>query len=119
MGGFWHLSQLKFEEISPKILRMQILRKLAPSCPQLLAPLAPLGIKKFFGRLLASITPQVRRKITKNTKNPDSHKTSPPHPPPPHTLYPPPPPPLAPLGINFWEVSGIYHSSRLKKYHQN
>ena len=34
LGGFWHLSQLKFEEISPKILRMQILRKLAPQLPQ-------------------------------------------------------------------------------------
>ena len=30
LGGFWHLSQLKFEEISPKLQRMQILRKLAP-----------------------------------------------------------------------------------------
>ena len=25
LGGFWHLSQLKFEEISPKTPRMQIL----------------------------------------------------------------------------------------------
>ena len=51
LGGFWHLFQLKFEEISPKIPRMQILRKLSP--------LAPLGIKNFFGRLLASISAQV------------------------------------------------------------
>ena len=28
LGGFWHLSQLKLEEISQKIPRMQILRKL-------------------------------------------------------------------------------------------
>ena len=51
LGGFWHLSQLKFEEISPKIPRMQILRKLSP--------LAPLGVKKNFGRFLASILAQV------------------------------------------------------------
>ena len=43
LGGFWSLSQLKFEETSPKIPRMQILRKLAPLAPLLLAPLAPLG----------------------------------------------------------------------------
>ena len=54
-GGFWHLLQLKFEEISPKIQRMQILRKLAPQLPQLLAPLAPLEVKKIFGGFLASI----------------------------------------------------------------
>ena len=55
LGGFWHLSQLKFEEILPKIPRMQILRKLSPLLPPppplfaLLAPLAPLGIKTFLG----------------------------------------------------------------------
>ena len=49
LGGFWHLFQLKFEEISPKIPRMQILRKLAPLAPLLLAPLSPLGVKKKFG----------------------------------------------------------------------
>ena len=55
LGGFWHLSQLKFEEISPKIPRMQILRKLAPLLvPSLLSPLSPLGVKKIFGRCLAS-----------------------------------------------------------------
>ena len=60
LGGFWHLSQLKFEEISPKIPRMQILRKLAPLLvPRLLSPLSPLGIKNFFGRFLASISAQV------------------------------------------------------------
>jgi len=55
LGGFWHLSQLKFEEISPKILRMQILRKLAPQLPPITRPPAPLGVKKIFGRFLASI----------------------------------------------------------------
>ena len=45
---FWHLSQLKFEELSPKIPRMQILRKLAPLAPLLLAPLSPLGVPKYF-----------------------------------------------------------------------
>ena len=30
LGGFLHQSQLKFEEILPKVPRMQILRKLAP-----------------------------------------------------------------------------------------
>ena len=60
LGGFWHLSQLKFEEISPKIPRMQILRKLAPLLvPRLLSPLSPLGIKNFFGRFLASISAQI------------------------------------------------------------
>ena len=48
LGSFWHLSQLKFEEISPKIPRMQILRKLAPLAPLLLAPLAPLGVPKYY-----------------------------------------------------------------------
>ena len=62
LGGFWHLSQLKFEEISPKLQRMQILRKLVP---------------------LITIPPGP----------PGSHKIS-------------------------WEVSGIYLSSSLKKYHQ-
>ena len=44
---------------------MQILRKLAPSYPHLLAPLAPLarlaplGVKIIFGGFLASITTQV------------------------------------------------------------
>ena len=51
---------LKLEEISPKLQRMQILRKLAPKLPtHLLAPLAPLGVKRFFGRFLASILAQV------------------------------------------------------------
>ena len=55
LGGFWHLSQLKFEEISPKIPRIQIFRKLAPQLPPITGPLAPLGIKKNFGRFLASV----------------------------------------------------------------
>ena len=65
LGGFWHLSQLKFEEISPKIPRIQILRKLAPLLVPFTVPTVPLGDQK-----------------------------------------------------NFWEVSGIYLSSSLKKYHQ-
>ena len=61
LGGFWHLSQLKFEEISPKIPRMQILRKLAPLMVRFTVPpvLSPLGIKNYFGRILASISAQV------------------------------------------------------------
>jgi len=61
LGGFWHLSQLKFEEISPKIPRMQILRKLAPLMVRFTVPpvLSPLGIKNYFGRFLASISAQV------------------------------------------------------------
>ena len=51
---------LKFEEISPKIQRMQILIKLAPQLPPIyLPPLALLGVKKNFGRFLASISAQV------------------------------------------------------------
>jgi hypothetical protein len=57
--------QLKFEEISPKIPRMQILRKLAPQLPPIDSPPGPPGGQK-----------------------------------------------------HFWEVSGIYLSSSLKKYHQ-
>ena len=44
LEGFWHLPQLKFEEISPKIQRMQILRKLAPPC----CPPGPPGDPKIF-----------------------------------------------------------------------
>ena len=49
LGGFWHLSQLKFEEISPKIPRMQILRKLAPLLvPFTVPPVPPGGQKNFW-----------------------------------------------------------------------
>ena len=53
-----HLSQLIFEEISPKMPRMQILTKLVPQLPQL-APLASQEVKIIFGRFLPSITAQV------------------------------------------------------------
>ena len=62
LGGFWHLSQLKFEEISPKIPRMQILSKRAPPpMANIYLPpwLAPLGVEIFFERFLASIAAQV------------------------------------------------------------
>ena len=114
LGGFWHLSQLKFEEISPKIPRMQILRKLAPLLVPFTVPpvLSPLGVNNFFGKFLASISAQVWRNITKNTKNVDVLKTGPPAGPV-YCL------PCLPWGTkNFWEVSGIYLSSSLKKYHQ-
>ena len=62
---------------------MQILRKLAPLLvPRLLSPLSTLGIKTIFGRFLASISAQVWRNITKNTKNADFKKTVPPAGPP-------------------------------------
>ena len=48
LGGFWHLSQLKFEEISPKIIRKQILRKLAPQLPPITRPPGPPGGQKIF-----------------------------------------------------------------------
>ena len=49
LGGFWHLFQLKFEEISPKIPRMQILRKLAPLLvPFTVPPVPPGGQKNFW-----------------------------------------------------------------------
>ena len=51
LGGFWHLSQLKFEEISPKIPRMQILRKLAPLLVPFTVPLVPPEGQKFFGEV--------------------------------------------------------------------
>ena len=54
LGGFWHLSQLKFEKILSKIPRMQILRKLPPPCcPPFTRP--PGGQKKIFGTFLASM----------------------------------------------------------------
>ena len=65
LGCFWHLSKLKFEEILPKISRMQVLRKLSPLWPPDYYPPDSPGSQKFF-----------------------------------------------------WEVSGIYLSSSLKKYHQ-
>ena len=73
---------------------MQILRKLAPQLPlhSLLAPLAPLGFKKIFARFLASISVQIWRNVTKNTKNTDFKKTVPPAAPRLHA-------PLAPLEI--------------------
>ena len=111
LGCFWHLSKLKFDKISPKIPRMQILRKLAPLPltvpPDYLPPWPPWESKKFlggFGRL------KFEQNINKITKNAGFRKTGP------HcwsNIY-------CPLcgSKNFWEVSGIYPSSSLKKYHQ-
>ena len=113
LGGFWHLSQLKFEEMSPKIPRMQILRKLSPLRVPFTVPPVPPGGQKTFGRFLASISAQVGRNITKNTKNADFKKTGLPAGPP--FTVPPVPPGDQKI---FWEVSGIYLSSSLKKYHQ-
>ena len=48
LGGFWHLFQLKFEEMSPKIPRMQILRILFPCCPPFTRPPGPFGNQKIF-----------------------------------------------------------------------
>ena len=51
---------------------MQNLRKLGPSCPQLLAllaPLPPLGVKNFFGglwRLFMSNPPHLAQEIRQN-----------------------------------------------------
>ena len=69
--------------------------------------------KQHFGGFLTSISAQVWRNITKNTKNADFKKTGPPAAP--RLLA-----PLSPLGVKkiFWVVSGIYLSSSLKKYHQ-
>ena len=50
LGGFWYLSELKFEEISPKIPRMQILRKLAPPWPPFTCPPVPPGGPKVLPR---------------------------------------------------------------------
>ena len=103
--GFWHLSQLKFEEISPKLQRIQILRTAPP--PVYLPPWPPWESKKFlggFGRL------KFEQNINKITKNAGFRKTGPPCW---SNIY-------CPLcgSKNFWEVSGIYPSSSLKKYHQ-
>ena len=92
---------------------MQSLRKLSP-LPQLSPlntrpPWPPWESKKFFGMFLASILAQVSRNITKYNMNAEFKKTGPPQ------LS-----PLAPLGVKkiFWDVSGIYLSSSLKKYYQ-
>ena len=155
------------KKISPKIPRMQILRKLSPLRVPFTVPPVPPGGQKTFGRFLASISAQVWRNITKNTKNADFKKPEPPAAPPPRLLAPlaslvvkiifgrflasitaqvwrnitkiaknvdfektvspscppnylPPWPPWPPGSQNyFWEISGIYHSSSLKKHHQN
>ena len=89
---------------------MQVLGKLAPPAgPTFTVP--SVG-QKIFGRFLASISAQVWRNITKNTKSTDFKKTGP--------LAGPFPVPPVPPGDQkfFWEVSGIYLSSSLKKYHQ-
>ena len=59
LGGFWHLSQIKFEEILPKLPRMQILRKLPSLLVRFTVPLVPPGGQKNFWRFLASISAQV------------------------------------------------------------
>ena len=70
LGGFWHLSQLKFEEISPKIPRMQILRKLAPLLvPFTVPPVPPGGSKNFLGgvwHLVRSNPSHLAQKIRQN-----------------------------------------------------
>ena len=75
---------------------------------------APLEVKKILGMFLASILAQVSRNITKYNMNAEFKKTGPPNCPP-WILN-----PLAPLGVKkiFWDVSGIYLSSSLKKYYQ-
>ena len=90
---------------------MQSLRKLSP-LPQLsplnTRPLAPLGVKIFFGMFLASILAQIEEISPKIPRMYILRKLS----------------PLSPLcgplrsQKNFWDVSGIYLSSSLKKYHQ-
>ena len=107
------LTQSIHVEILPKIQRMQILRKLAPQLPPVyLPPWPPWGSKKFWRRFLASISAQVCRNITKNTKNADLKKTGPPSCPPPPVYL-----PLGPLGGQkiFCEAFGIYLSLFLKK----
>ena len=70
LSGFWHLSQLKFEEISPKIQRMQILRKLAPLLPPFTCPPVPPGGQKNFGVVsgiqLGTTHPIWPKKLAKN-----------------------------------------------------
>ena len=70
LGGFWNLSQLKFEEISPKIPRMQILRKLAPLLVLFtVPPVPPGGQKNFLGgfwHLVRSNPSHLAQKIRKN-----------------------------------------------------
>ena len=96
-------------------LKIVISRKLSPRGPRLLSSQAPQEVKIIFGRFLASITAQVWRNITKIAKNVDFKKTGPPSCRPPD-YYPPWPPWESEK--KFWEVSGIYLSSSLKKYHQ-
>ena len=118
LGCFWHLSKLKFDKISPKIPRMQILRKLAPLPltvpPDYSPPWPAWGSKIFLGCFwhlsklkFDEISPkiptmQIFRKLA------------------PSQLYPLITHPPGPLGSQkiFWVVFGIYLSSSFKKYHQ-
>ena len=92
---------LKFEEILPKIHRMQILRKLAPSCPRLLAPLAPLGINHFLGGFWHLSQLKVEEISPKIPRMQILRKLAPLLPP----VYSPPWPPWG--SKKMWEVSGI------------
>ena len=95
LGGFWHLSQLKFEEISPKKPRMQIWLKLAPlAVPPITRPPDPPGSQIFCGRFLAPISAQVWKFFAKIAKHVDFKKTAPP---PPRLLA-----PLAHVGVKIF-----------------
>ena len=92
---------------------MQILRKLAPLAPLLLAPLSPLGIqKKSLGGFLHLSKPKFEEISPKIQRMQSLRKLAP--------LLPPFTRPSVPPGDqkNFGVVSGIHLSSSLKKYHQ-
>ena len=109
LGGFWHLSKLKFEEILPKISRMQILGKLAP----LLVPPVPLGYQNNFWEVSGIYLSSSLKKYHQKYQECRFCKDCPPCGP--LITIPPDSPWSQKL---FWDVSGIYLSSSLMKYHQ-
>jgi len=104
LGGFWHLSQLKFEEISQKLQNNADFKKHAP--PPIYLP--PWESKLFWEvshlsqLIFEEISPKMPRMQILTKLVPQL-------------------PQLAPLRKSkiFLEAYGIYLSSSLKKYHQN
>ena len=114
LGCFWRLCKLKFEEILPKISRMQILGKLAPKAlPLITIPPDSPGSQKFVWEVSGIYLSSSLKKYHQKYQECRYYKNCPPCGP----LFTRPPDSPGSQKI-FWDVSGIYLSSSLKKYHQ-
>ena len=114
LGVFKNLSQIKFEEISPTIPRIQILRKLSAFWPPVYSPpWHPWESKFFLGCFWQLSNVKFEEILPKIPRTQILSKLAPPALPL-ITI----PPDFPGSQKNFWEVSGIYLSSSLKKYHQ-